>query len=343
MERSRRRRRCDAGNTGADSGMQLSEIRKELKFNKDLLSLIETLKNVAASQYHSMEKEKERFDQFMDAFSGFFRVVNLVDVDDPLVRVVSEVLGIVVVTSDSGFMGGLNQGVLRKAQEVQGDRADDRVSLVVIGEKGANTISDQSRKFKFFQGIARETIYEQAVEIAGHVVREVLDRRVGKVVVVYPRPLSFSSQTIEVTNLLPCGELFDVGVESEVSQRTRGKGLIAEARKVVVESALSDMLEYLAGVWVATKLYEVFEDSKLAEFSARAMHLEGSHEKVQKEFKKARHLAFKAAHELIDKGMRESFSATKIKKRKLKKAEKDERLASAAVAAAARGSVHTGS
>ena len=77
--------------------MQLTELRKELKFNEELLSLLETLKNIAASQYHMMEREKQRFDQFMNAFSDFFRVVDLVDVDAPLVRVMSDVVGVVIV------------------------------------------------------------------------------------------------------------------------------------------------------------------------------------------------------------------------------------------------------
>lgn len=300
--------------------MQLSEIRKELKFNAELLNLIETLKNIAASQYHIMEKKKERFAQFMDAFSGFFQVVNLVEVDDPLVRVVSDVLGIIIVTSDSGFMGGLNQGVLRKVLKVQGDLNDDKVALVVIGDKGATVMTDQDRKFKFFKGIAQETIYEQAVEIKDYVMKEVLEKRMGKVVLVYPKPVSFSSQTIEVINILPCAELFDIDADSEVAQRMKGKGIITEAGKVIVESSFSDMVEYLAGVWVTSRLYEIFEDSKLSEFSARAMHLEGSTEKVRKEYKKIEHMAFKAAHEKIDKGMRESFSATKVKKRKKREA-----------------------
>ena len=299
--------------------MQLSEIRKELRFNGELLNLIETLKNIAGSQYHLMEKEKERFAEFMDAFAGFFRVVNLVDVDDPLVRVVSDTLGIVVVTSDSGFMGGLNQGVLRKALEVQGTLPNDKTALVVVGDKGASTLSDQAREFKFFPGIDREKIYESAVAIKAHIVDEALARRMGRVVVVYPRPLSFSSQMIEVAELLPCGKLFDVDAASDVSQHGAGKGFLARSVGVVVESSYSDMVEYLAGMWVTSRLFEIFEDSKLAEFSARAMHLEGSFEKVGKEHKRVKHLAFKASHELIDKGMRESFSATKSKRGKAKR------------------------
>ena len=47
--------------------MQLNELRKDLEFNAELLSLVETLKNVAGAQYHVLEKQKERFDEFMDA------------------------------------------------------------------------------------------------------------------------------------------------------------------------------------------------------------------------------------------------------------------------------------
>jgi len=294
--------------------MQLNEIRKDLRFNYELLHLVETLKNIAGSQYHLMEKEKRRFDQFMDAFSGFFRVVDLVEVDDPLVRVVSDVLGIIVVTSDSGFMGGLNQGVLRRAVQERGGLPPDKLAMVVIGDKGTTAMADRGYEFKSFPGISQETIYEQAVEVREHIVQEVLAKRMGKVVIVYPRPLSFTSQQVEVINLLPCGELFDREARSEVSKRTGAARFIAEAGKVAVESTLTDMLEYLSGVWVTSKLFEVFEDSKLSEFSARALHLEGSHQKVEKEYKKTKHLAAKAAHELIDKGMRESFAATKKKR-----------------------------
>ncbi len=289
--------------------MQLNELRKEMRFTKELLSLVETLKNVAGSQYHLLEKEKERFGRFMDAFSGFFRVVNMADTDNPLVRPVSDVLGIVILTSDSGFMGGLNQGVMRAAIAAQGSHPDEKTALIVIGDKGANTFTDQGRSFKAFRGVHQDTIYEQAVEIKDYLVAEVLAHRIGKVLIACPRALSFSSQAIEVLHILPCAELFDKNVESEVSRHMIGKKMIEDARKVIVESTFNDIAEYLASVWITAKLYEVFEDGKLAEFGARAMHLEGSHQKVEKNYKQVRHHCFKATHEKIDKGMRESFTS----------------------------------
>jgi len=300
--------------------MQLSELRKELSFNKELLSLVETLKNVAGSQYHVMEKKKQRFEAFMEAFSGFFRVVDLVDVVNPLVRVASDVTGIVIVTSDSGFMGGLNSGVIQAGLRVIENLPSEQAQLIVIGDKGAGALSDQSRKFKFFGGIGQDTIYEQAVVIKDYLMQEVMERRMGRVAVAYPKAQSFSSQTIEVIDLLPCGELFDKSSVSEVSAHVGARRFLAEAREVIVESSFDAMVEYLAGVWMTSKLFEVFEDGKLAEFSARAMHLEGSLQKVEKEYTKTKRKCSKASHELIDKGMRESFAAKSTKGRKKKRA-----------------------
>ena len=295
----------------------LSQLRRDLRFNAEFLQLIQTLKNIAASQYHTLEREKKRFADFMAQFAEFFRVVDMVHVEAPLVNVVTDVVGIVLVTSDSGFMGGLNAGVIAGGYDVQGELPADKVQYIVIGERGAAKLSESGRSFKAFPGIFQETRYEQAMEIRDYIVKEVLEKRIGKVVVVHPRPLSFTQQTIDTFSLLPCGELFDkAAANTEIARHTGGAmAFIADARKVTVESAFPDMVEYLASVWVASKLFEVFEDSKLSEFAARAMHLEDSVQKLEKEHKKLKHQCFRAAHELVDKSMRESFSSRKKKKK----------------------------
>lgn len=295
--------------------MQLHELKKDLIFNKDLLSLVSTLKNVAGAQFHLLEKKKQRFDAFMNAFAGFFRVVNLVDVVNPLVRVESDVTGLLIVTSDSGFMGGLNSSVIRAGLAAVENLPKDKVKIIVVGDKGAGVLEDQP-DLKKFGGISQDTIYEQSVVIKDYLMREVKARRIGKLMVAYPKALSFSTQTIDVVNLLPCGDLFDKETPSEVTEHVGARRFIAEAREVVVESSFDDMVEYLSGVWVTSKLFEIFEDGKLAEFSARAMHLEGSLQKVEKEYKMVKQKCFKATHELIDKGMRESFAAKSTKKKK---------------------------
>jgi F0F1-type ATP synthase gamma subunit len=139
-----------------------------------------------------------------------------------------------------------------------------------------------------------------------------MQQRMGRVILAYPKPISFSAQDIEVIKLLPCADLFARESAANAEGPAVSKlGFVARARNVIIESAFEDMVSYLAGTWVTSKLYEAFEDSKLAEFSARAMHLEGSFQKLEGQLKKVRHQVFKAVHEKIDKGMRESFGAKK--------------------------------
>jgi ATP synthase F1 gamma subunit len=300
--------------------VQLNELKKEMQFTKELLSLIDTLKNIAGARYHVLEREKERFGAFMDAFKGFFKVIHDAEDESPLVRVESDILGIVIATSDSGFMGGLNAGVMRAAVEAQGDLPDDKVQLIVIGDKGAGRLSDAGRDFKGFAGIDDETRYDQAIEMSDYLMTEVLERRLGKVVMVYPKPLSLSQQVVETFTVLPCAELFDRGAEEDEEAHIEAKNLGVRLRKVIIESSYHDMVEYLARTWIVSKFYEVFEDSKLSEYGARAMHLEGSHQKLEKDEKKLQYQYFQAAHEKIDKGMRESYSAGNIRKKKKKAA-----------------------
>jgi len=313
------------------------ELRKQMRFNKELLSLVSTLKNIASSRYHALEREKERFDQFMQSFADFFRIVHMVESDNPLVRSQTDVQGIIAVTSDSGFMGGLNSGIIGRIAEIQGKRPNDKVKLIIIGEKGAAKLSDAGREFKFFRGIEHETRYEQAMELTDYIVKEVQARRIGALALIYPQSQSFSRQVIETINVLPCADLFDRLVQQAEMRKMEDTWAARTARKVIIESSFPDMMEYLARTWVASKLYEVFEDSKLSEFGARAMHLEGSNQKLEKEQKKLQFKYFRASHEKIDKGMRESYSAGNIRKKKKKAEAKAEAVAVAKAAAMTSG------
>lgn len=314
--------------------MDLKQLREELTFNREMVDLVDTLKNIAAAQFHQMLKEKVRFVQFMNSFSEFFRVVNLHKVSNPLVASASDIKGVLIITSDSGFMGGLNQLVVRAAFAALKNHPREKTVFIVAGEKGKDLLDNNGCEYKYFTGVNQETIYEQASEIKDYIVQEVKEGRMGSFMVAYPKALSFSSQTVETVDILPCPYLFsdDKDSNDEVSQRTQGQKFLTEMRKVIVESSFSDIAEYLAGIWTVSKLYEVFEDSKMAEFSARAMHLEGSLHKLEEREKKYKHMFFRASHEKIDKGMRDSFSATKtMKNKKLKKKKKDKENAAMAM------------
>ena len=79
------------------------------------------------------------------------------------------------------------------------------------------------------------------------------------------------------------------------------------------------MIQYLVETWIVQKLFNIFEESKLAEFSARIVHLEESFQLLQEKGKGIRFQYLRGWHESIDKGMRDIFSA-QIIRRKAKRA-----------------------
>ena len=72
------------------------------------------------------------------------------------------------------------------------------------------------------------------------------------------------------------------------------------------------------------KLFEVFEDSKLAELSARTLHLEESYQTLIEQKKGLSHQYFQSRHEAVDAEMRDLFSAQIVRKKAKKKAFEDQ-------------------
>jgi F0F1-type ATP synthase gamma subunit len=139
--------------------------------------------------------------------------------------------------------------------------------------------------------------------------KEGLKGNFGRLVLFYPRPVSFMVQKIEQLELLPCNRLFEK--ESEK---------IKDWKNVIVESPVDHVIEYLVETWIVQKLFEVFEDSKLAELSARTLHLEESYQTLVQQKKGLRHQYFQSRHELVDSEMRDMFSAQIVRKKaKVKK------------------------
>ena len=110
--------------------------------------------------------------------------------------------------------------------------------------------------------------------------------------------ISFTSWTTQIYQLLPCRFLF----KSPASDNE-------EEEKTIIEPTRARVLEYLIRSWLNYMIYGIFWESKLSEWSARAMHLESSAEEIKRSDKKIRLKYFRAVHEISDKNIREILSS----------------------------------
>ena len=277
----------------------LSKLKAEMLFNQDLTRLVDVMKGIAAAQYHVMEHKRSAAEQFGKAVDELFEIYDFRLHRHPFIVSSNPRKLICLVTTDSGFLGGLNMKVAQAGIKME-ERGNQ---YVVLGERGANFLREFNRPYTAFPGInPDETRFQLAERVISHLMRAVLKGEFGKVILVYPYSISFTAQRVEVLNLIPCPLFFKNKPEKPLPP-------LAQEKDVILESSASDMIEYMTLLWLRKRFIQVFEESKLSEYGARTMHLESSYQTLTKNEKQLKLQFFKARREKIDQSLRESFTA----------------------------------
>lgn len=278
----------------------VQQLKEELGVNEDLTSLMEVLKGVSISEFKTLSKKLGRFTVFIEAFESFFQCIDFSGAHHPFAQE-QGALGIIMVTSNEGFMGGLNERVINAALAYpEADQAD----LMIIGEQGAGSLQAMGRHIVSFPGIVSGECYEAAIEMKDYILKQGLAGKIGRLILFYPKPVSFMVQKIERLRILPCTKLFEEKPKKKEIQEN-----------YIMESSIDGMIEYLVETWIVQKLFEVFEDSKLAEFSARTVRLEESSQALQEQRKEIQYQYSRGRHEIVDAGMRDIYSAQIVRKK----------------------------
>lgn len=278
----------------------LSQVKKEIEFNQGLYSLIEILKQISMTQFHILEKKVKSFD---DLFLMIGSLLDMVDIGQvksahPLLNLANRQAAVIAVTSDSGLLGGLNLQVLNLAIK---DVIENHAKLIIIGERGKLYASESNISFVAFEGVKDETRYQQALALRNYIIDEELQRKIGPLKIIYPQPISVVAQEIRSTQLLPFSK------STYIKDSAQAKPGVPSA--LLLESSIEDVIEYLIFLLLGHKFHEIFGLSRLAELSARFVHLEDSRGKIEQLNKELRLQYLRQRHEIIDRSMRELFAA----------------------------------
>ena len=274
-----------------------NKVKAEVMEVRDLVDLIQVLKDVADMKYHALSTQKAKFNRFSESFSDFFGLVSFSHVRHPLVNNDNPKTAVVVISTERGFVGDLNSRVCARAVEEIEKNTDPVV--VVIGKKGVTKLESMGHKMaKTWEEIEERGFYEVSVEIKDYLVKEVMEGRVGRVVLVYPWPKDYTVIKPRAVKLLPCEDLLPQQAQN-----------VEKFSRVIEESDSIDMIGYLSDLWLSAKIYEIFYDTNLAAASAQTQQLESSLGKMRKERDVTKLKYRKAKRGDIDKSLREVFSA----------------------------------
>lgn len=350
----------------------VAELKKELVFNREMNELIDILKKVATAQFQAVFSRWKKLDneqRFVNLIPPFFGPLNLKALRHPLfVNPVNNVLSIII-TSDAGFLGGLNSSIIENAFGQR--RRKEKVQYTVVGEKGREHVENQGtsstmptpqaeaketetpadRKtpdsfeaavsyepfldvdvlgekgrdymdgadstktsFDFVPGVSDQVDPAEAQRLSHHVFRMCLRHKIGKVIVTYPKFISFSQQEVETLDLLEW-------LKNPPAVSSPHDTISELPLEFSYEPFLDKVADYLLRLWLTHKIYEIYWHSKLSEFAARMMHLESSLQELSDMKNKLNLQYFKSKHEITDRTIRDIFGGLLTTKRKSKELE----------------------
>jgi ATP synthase F1 gamma subunit len=283
---------------------QLIKIRKQLKFEKDMCFIMGNLRDLASASYIKTKELGNFYSRFVDELKNFAAFINLPEIDHPFVRNDNPVKAYILVTPDSGLMGGLNSKIIAEYENRTSKLPTNPVTIV-LGERGANAIGIKDNVFPFAgYRETKEDITKKIEQIKEQTSSLINDGRIGSLEIIYPTSLSFSKQDVRVDLLMPCRDLI-----SNLEPKDR------DIRETLVESSASDLVNYLMKSWFDIRIYMALKDAKLAEYSARAIHLSGCHAKLEKQLKLTEIKLNDLRKDLIDKQVRETSTVQLLRKK----------------------------
>ncbi|UCB57606.1 MAG: F0F1 ATP synthase subunit gamma [Candidatus Omnitrophota bacterium] len=281
---------------------QLSKLRKEREFNKEIGGIVNVLQGVASAEFYRLQKARQELDEFGDYLRDFLQMLDIAQLRHPFLETSSLPQGVLLVTSDAGFLGRLNVAIVDSAL----NQSFERDELIVVGRQGARYVEETRKNFTSFAGISDEVDYKEAERLAEFILKGFLEKKFGRTIVVYPHFLSFAVWEPRVYQLLPCRFLFR---EERKAPKPTGLAALEPEEKIILEPSINKIVDYLVRIWITYMLYGIFWESKLSEWSARVMHLEGSSFKIKQTDKKLHFEYFSLFHEISDKNIREIFAS----------------------------------
>ena len=278
-------------------------LKTQLEFNKSIEGIISVLKMSTAIQLRQtqaktwtkeiMAKElKESYALFSHKQLKEHKLVALSN---------SSPKGIIVVTSDEGFLGELNALLINAALNEKKNKEDE---IIVLGEKGGQYLREAKESFLYFPEAMGKSYYQLVSSIKKFVLERFERGLFKQIVIVYADFVSIGARQIKVSSLLP------FPLEAMVERFAK------KQKPITIEPSADKAIDGLIGLSLEYLLTKMLYSSKLSELAARLTHLEVSYEQIRLRYRELSLENVKTLHALADKQIREMVTARIMTKKR---------------------------
>lgn len=281
---------------------------KRLKVDYDdtseILDLVEILKDIASNMFYHSAKSKQILIDFIAYFIDFFKMANFTSAEHILVKPAVNTGAVLLVTSESAFMGDMNARMIRHALgECEKENSKE---IIVIGSKAGEklrTTAGRSKHIEIFGHIQEQGLYKVSIQVKDYIIKRVMEKAVGRIIAVYPFSLSINLIKPKSAVLFPSGEM--VSQHADQAEDT--------IEKIIVESNINEIIGYLSSVWLTCRIYELLMNAQLSGYAAQVQQLEAAGDRLKKEKSILGMMVRKSRKADISKGISETYSASMVR------------------------------
>ena len=279
--------------------LSASPLKHDVDFNKNLGGLMEIMKLAAVSRFNQFRLYQKPAVDFLKNLEGILGYIYPLAPEHIFFRPAARVgaSAVVLVSADEGFLGELNVLLVNKLTGLRKDNDE----IIVLGNQGAQYLKELRIEFKQFNSISDKLELGQMEELRDYIFELYLKQKVSRIWFIYPQFVNMSLQQTELEELLPLSLAI-------FSKLTKVSG------ELLLEPGFDPAVSGWVKLWLLGRIYQIFWSAKLAEFSARIMHLEGSVQELGRINQRLRLEYFKYLHGLSDKTIREVSAARMLRR-----------------------------
>lgn len=273
----------------------IGKLKQNILFNKDLGDLIEVMKMAASSQFNQFRLHQEPKEEFSTLLNSAYSSLPLDVSTDSFFNLPSNLPRLIVlVSSDGGFLGEQNALLFNHLLDIK--RQQDEI--IVLGQQGINYLNEAEISFISFESPGDKLDTQKIGLLRDYLAKRYFSQEVSQLNVIYSQFINITTQQVEIEILLPLER----------------KKNVPKGKEILIEPNSKSVLEGWIKLWLDFRFYHIFWSSKLSEFAARIMHLEGSVQELAKINQRLRLEYFKHLHALSDKSIRELSAARLVRR-----------------------------
>lgn len=247
--------------------ISMQDVKRRMRSVTSMEHITNAMKLVSAAKLRrakaTFEKSNEQFHFITQSIAEIFN--NTTSIPERYLEGTREIKNTcyIVLTSSKGLCGGFNSNVIKEAERLMSEHADEP-SIVAIGTKGRDYFAKNGVDIIADYPDPPETISFLATQKMSRPIIEKYDNgEIDEVILVYTSYLSTLDQQVKSVRMLPFNPEADPNV-------------LKNEREVEYEPSMEDVFNYLVPKYVETLLYSAIVESATCEHAARRMAMENA-------------------------------------------------------------------